>query len=48
MAEITGFPQVGRAWFGRRVPTTVAVQDFLIEGEQVQTTKRGIVLQSLP
>ena len=36
------------AWFGRRVPTTVAVQDFLIEGEQVQMTKRGIPLQPLP
>ena len=48
MAEVTGIPQVGRAWFGRRFPTTTAVQDFLIEGEQVQTTKRGIVLQSFP
>ena len=35
MAEVTGIPQVGRAWFGRRVPTIAAVQDFLIEGEQV-------------
>ena len=44
MAKVTSIPQVGRDWFGRRVPTTAAVQDFLIEGEQVQTTKRGIVL----
>ena len=33
MAKVTGIPQVGRAWFGRRVPTTAVVQDFLIEGE---------------
>ena len=30
IAEVTGIPQVGRAWFGRRVPTTAAIQDFLI------------------
>ena len=48
IVEVTGTPQVGRAWFGRRVPTTAAVHDFLIEGEKVQMTKRGIVLQSLP
>ena len=39
---------MGRAWFGHRFPTTAAVQEFLIDGEQVQTTKRGIVLQSFP
>ena len=44
MAEFTGIPQVGRAWFGCRIPTTAAIQDFIIEGEQVQTTRRGIVL----
>ena len=33
IAEVTGIPQVGRAWFGRRVPTTTTLQDFLIEGE---------------
>ena len=48
MAEVTGLPQVGIAWFGSRIPTTAAVQDFLMEGEQVQMTRRGIVLQSLP
>ena len=48
IAEVTGIPQVGRAWFGCRVPTTTALQDFLIEGEQVHTTRRGIALQSLP
>ena len=48
MAEVTGIPQVGRAWFGHRVPTTAAIQDFIIEGEQVQMKKRGIVLQSFP
>ena len=44
MAEVTGIPQVGGAWFGRRVPTTAVVQDFLMDGKQVQMTKRGIVL----
>ena len=47
ITEVTGIPQVGRAWFGRRVPTTIALQDFLIEGEQDHTTIRGIALQSL-
>ena len=27
-AEVTSIPQVGRAWFGRRVPTTTALQTF--------------------
>ena len=44
MDEVTGIPQVGRAWFGHRVPTTAAIQDFIIEGEQVQMTKMGIIL----
>ena len=48
MAEVTGLPQEGRACFGRRTPTTAAVQEFLREGEQIQTTRRGIVLQSFP
>ena len=25
MAKVTGIPQVGRAWFGHRVPTTTTV-----------------------
>ena len=25
MVEVTGIPQVGRAWFGRRVPNTAIV-----------------------
>ena len=33
MAKFIGIPQVGRAWFGCRVPTNAAVHDFLIEGE---------------
>ena len=33
MAEVTGLPQVGRTWFRLRIPTTAAVQDFLIERE---------------
>ena len=44
MAEVTGIPQVGRAWFGHQLPTTAAVQEFLIEGEQVWMTRGGIVL----
>ena len=47
ISEVTAIPQVGRAWFGRRVPTTTALKSFLIEGEQVQTSRRGIALQSL-
>ena len=48
VAEVNGLPQEGRAWFGRQTPTTAAVQEFLREGEQIQTTRRGIALQSLP
>ena len=48
VSKVTGLPQVGRTWFGRRTPAIAAVQDFLMEGEQVQMTRRGIVLQSLP
>ena len=33
--EVTAIPQVGRAWFGRRVPTATAWESFLVEGEQV-------------
>ena len=35
ISKVTTIPQVGRAWFGRQVPTTTALQDILIEGEQV-------------
>ena len=45
--EVTAIPQVGRVWFGRRVPTTTALKSFLIEGEQVQMSRRGIALHSL-
>ena len=48
MAEVTGLPQEGRAWFGRRTPTTAEVQEFLREGGGIQMTRRGIELQSLP
>ena len=48
MAEVTSLPQVGRTWFRHQTPATAAVQDFLMEGEQVQMRQRGIVLQSLP
>ena len=48
MAEVTGIPQVGRAWSGRRTPNTAAVQYFLMEGEHIQPSRRGIALQSLP
>ena len=48
ISEVTTIPQVGRAWFGRRVPTTTTFKSFLIKGEQVQTSRRGIALQSLP
>ena len=39
---------VGKAWFERRVPTMVAQEEFLREGEHVQSSKRGIALHSLP
>ena len=48
VVEVTSLPQVGRAWFGRRTPNVVAVQDFLIEGKQIHQSRRGIALQSLP
>ena len=48
ISVFTTIPQVGRAWFGRRVPTTTALKAFLIEGEQVQTSRRGIALHSFP
>ena len=38
VAEVTGLPQEGRAWFRHRTPTTAAVQDFLREGDQIQMT----------
>ena len=44
VAEVTGLPQEGRAWFGRRTPTAAVVQEFLREGEQIQMTRRGIAL----
>ena len=34
--EVTGLPQVGKAWFGRRTPNPTAIQDFLREGEHIQ------------
>ena len=48
MAEVTILPQVGRAWFGRRTPNVVVVQDFLIKGEIFCHSRQGIALQSLP
>ena len=33
ISDVTAIPQVGRVWFGRRVPTTTALKAFLIEGE---------------
>ena len=48
VAEVTILPQVGRSWFDRRTPNAAAVQDFLIEGEQIRQSRRGIALQSLP
>ena len=47
VAEVTGLPQVGRTWFGQRTPNPVVVQDFLKEGEHIQSSRRGIALQSL-
>ena len=44
ISEVTAIPQVGKAWFGRRVPTTTAREAFLREGEQVQSSRRGIAL----
>ena len=44
VAEVTGLPQVGRAWFGRRTPNPAAVQDFLTEEENIQQSQRGIAL----
>ena len=48
ISEVTTIPQVGKAWFGRQVPATTAQESFLLEGEQVQSSKRGIALHSLP
>ena len=48
VAEVTGLPQVGRAWFGRRNPNAVAVQGFLVAGEQLLPSGWGIELQSFP
>ena len=48
ISEVTALPRVGKPWFERRVPTMVAREEFLREGEHVQSSKRGIALQSLP
>ena len=48
ISEVTTLPQVEQAWFGRRVPTLTARETFLREGEQVQSSRRGIALHSLP
>ena len=48
ISKVTAITQVGRAWFGRRVPTATAREAFLVEGEQVQSSRRGIPLHSLP
>ena len=48
ISKVIAIPQVGKAWFGRRVPTTSAQEAFLREGEQVQSSRRGIALSSLP
>ena len=48
ISEVTALPQVGKAWFGQRVPATTAREAFLREGEQVQSSRRGIALHSLP
>ena len=39
---------MGKAWFERGVSTGIAREAFLREGEQVQSSKRGIALRSLP
>ena len=44
VAEATELPQVGRAWFGRRTPNATAIQDFLVVGEQLSPSGRGIEL----
>ena len=48
ISEVTAIPQVGKAWFGRRVPTITTREAFLQEGEKVQSSRRGIALHSLP
>ena len=48
VAKVIGLLQVGRAWFGRRTPNVIAVQQFLVVGEQLHPLGRGIELQSLP
>ena len=45
ISEVTALPMVGKAWFERRIPTMVSREEFLREGEHVQISKRGIVLQ---
>ena len=48
VAEVTGLPQIGRGWFGRRTPNATAVQDFFVVGEQLRPSGWGMELQSLP
>ena len=47
VVEVTSLPRVGKSWFSRRTPNAAAVHDFLIEGEQIRQSRRGIALQSL-
>ena len=47
VVEVTGFPQVGRSWFGQKTQNVTAVQDFLEVNEHVQRGGYGILLESL-
>ena len=45
LADFISLPQVGRACFGRITPNVTAVQDFLVVGDQLRLSRRGIELQ---
>ena len=48
VVEVTGLPQIGTRWFVRKVPNSIIVRDFLVEGEIVQPRGRGKALESMP
>jgi hypothetical protein len=48
ISSVTGLPNTGRKWFGRRTTIPNAKTNFLEEGEQVQPRGHGTTIESLP
>ena len=45
VVEVTGLPQEGISWFGRRTQNATAMREFLVANEYVCQARRGIALQ---